>query len=306
MLPPFSFSASIAFLGACFNAEFATGYECRPQDSIVPRPNLARSESFWNATARLTDILDAAVNGSIKAGWDVPNTSFSVAVITQDQLSAAGPAWEYHHLGSNSSLGTRAIDRYSQYLIGSVSKVFTTAVLLRSGVDLDDSITKYLPALGSTPSLISWDNITLRALASHMSGIPPNCIYGQVLAERVLTLIKNVVGLSEFYYLKNYSAVLGFPELIDQDYLPCDVVGLNSGCTQNRTSSARYPLPPLSYLVAQLCSIIYTDFDIMGRIPSSFDKIIPCSSANGAADLFQHCLQSPNVCSRQCNWQKLH
>lgn len=43
------------------------------------------------------------------------------------------------------------------------------------------------------------------------------------------------VGLSEYYYLKNYSTVLGFPEITDGDYFPCDVVGLNSGCTKDGT-----------------------------------------------------------------------
>lgn len=174
----------VAAWGACLHARsvaLAAAVECRPQDLIVPRPNLTKSASFRNATASLAGVLDAAVNGSIMAGWDVPNTSFSVAVITKDQASAGIPVWEYHHLGSNSSNGTRVVDRDSQYLIGSISKTLTTAVLLRSDVDLDDLITKSLPTLDDGPSLIAWENITLRALASQLSGIPPNCRYTESL-----------------------------------------------------------------------------------------------------------------------------
>lgn len=170
LLPLLSFAA----VWASLYAEAVVGQECRPQGPIVPRPRLAKSAAFREATVRLADVLDSAVNGTVKAGWDVPNVSFSVAVVSRDQARRDVPVWEYHHLGSNSSSGTRTVDRHSQYLIGSVSKTFTVAVLLRSGLDLDDPITKYLPALGGE-SLISWDNITLRALASQLSGIPTNC-----------------------------------------------------------------------------------------------------------------------------------
>ena len=151
--------------------------ECSPRRIVFPRPNLTKSEAFLKATAQLSKVLDNAVNGSIVAGWDVPNTSFSVAVVSPDQAVARVPAWEYHHRGSNSSNGTLTVDRDSQYHIGSISKVLTTAVFLRSGLSLDDPVTKYLPALRNKSSLISWENITPRALASHMAGIPPNCPY---------------------------------------------------------------------------------------------------------------------------------
>jgi CubicO group peptidase (beta-lactamase class C family) len=164
--------------GACLRVGIVAGQECHQAGPIVPRPDLTRSIGFQDATERLADILNTAVNGSIKAGWDVPNVSFSVAVVTLDQLSAGVPIWEYHHLASNSSNGTQTIDRDSQYMIGSISKALTMAVVLRGGMNLDDPVTKYLPELGDSPSLIAWENITLRALASHMSGIPPNSMYG--------------------------------------------------------------------------------------------------------------------------------
>ncbi|KAL7267962.1 hypothetical protein RUND412_009431, partial [Rhizina undulata] len=59
--------------------------------------------------------------------------------------------------------------------IGSITKVFTIlGALLQSGVCLDDPITKYVPELteGSNSGRIRWGEITLRALGSHLSGIP--------------------------------------------------------------------------------------------------------------------------------------
>ena len=71
--------------------------------------------------------------------------------------------------------GTKKLDRDSQYLIGSVSKVISDALLLKSGLNLDDPIIKYIPTLNNGSSVIDWNNITLRALASQLSGMPPNC-----------------------------------------------------------------------------------------------------------------------------------
>lgn len=154
----------------------ATALECHQQGPILPRPrHLAKSRVFQDALQHLTESLDAAVTGKIKSGWDIRNLSLSVGVVTLDQLDDTTPAWEYHHLASGNVDGTRAIDKHSQYLIGSVSKVVSDAILLRSGVNIDDPITKYVPVLNTSSSLIDWTSITLRALSSQLSGIPPNC-----------------------------------------------------------------------------------------------------------------------------------
>jgi len=115
------------------------------------------------------------VTDKIKSGWEIRNVSLSISVVTLDQPDPATPAWEYHHLASGNVNGTKAIDKNSQYLIGSISKVISDAILLRSGIDIDDPVTKYIPVLNTAFSPIDWDAITLRALASQLSGIPPNC-----------------------------------------------------------------------------------------------------------------------------------
>jgi CubicO group peptidase (beta-lactamase class C family) len=165
----------------CLRFVLATGataaaLECHPHGPLLPRPShLARSDVFQAALHNLTESLEAAVTGKIKSGWDIRNVSLSIGIISLDQPDPTTPLWEYHHLASGNVNGTETIDRNSQYLIGSVSKVISDAILLRSGVAIDDPITKYIPALNSSSSLIGWDLITLRALASQLSGIPPNC-----------------------------------------------------------------------------------------------------------------------------------
>lgn len=157
-------------------AGIATALECHPEGPILPKPEkLARSEPFKTAFENLSQTLDAAVTGKIKAGWDIRNVSLSVGVVSMDQEEASVPIWEYHHLASGNVNGTKTIDRNSQYLIGSISKVISDAILLRSGLNVDDPITKYLPSLNVSSSMIDWSSISLRALASQLSGIPPNC-----------------------------------------------------------------------------------------------------------------------------------
>lgn len=156
----------------------AVALECHPQGPIVPRPlNLNASDTFRRALDNLTKIFDAASTGEIKGGWDVRNVSMSIGLVSLDQAEPSVPIWEYHHLASGNVNGTKSLNRDSQYLVGSVSKVISDAILLRSGVNIDDPVTEYIPSLDDPSSLISWNNITLRALASQLAGIPPNCMY---------------------------------------------------------------------------------------------------------------------------------
>lgn len=68
------------------------------------------------------------------------------------------------------SRSTAVVDADTVYRIASISKVFTTLGVLHEGIGMDDPVTKYLFELGR-----SWDNITVGALASHMSGIGLDC-----------------------------------------------------------------------------------------------------------------------------------
>ena len=154
----------------------AAALECHPESALVPPPtDLAHSKPFQRSLSNLTDALDAAVRGKLKSGFDPHNVSFSVGVVSLDQSEPGVPLWEYHHLAPTNVNGTKSIDRNSQYLIGSVSKVISDAILIRSGVNLDDPITEYFPSLKNSTTPTRWENITLRGLSSHLGGIAPHC-----------------------------------------------------------------------------------------------------------------------------------
>ncbi|KID78277.1 uncharacterized protein G6M90_00g040840 [Metarhizium brunneum] len=188
---------------------------CRPEGPVLPKPKLSGSPIFKSAGENLTKTLDDAVKGVIKAGWPVENVSFSLAVVSTDQESAGVPIWEYHHRAERNDRGVKNITRDSQYLIGSVSKVISDYILLKSGVDIDRPVTDFLPKLNSSRSKVRWKDITLRMLGSQLSGAPTNN------------------GFSEYYYLKELFVQSGFPSIKDSDYPPCGVIGFNKGCSAN-------------------------------------------------------------------------
>ncbi|KAF9765487.1 hypothetical protein IL306_002220 [Fusarium sp. DS 682] len=144
----------IAFI-LSLTAQFTSAnLKCRPEGPVLPQPTaLANSSTFQAAAANLTETLNAALTGSITAGWQVKNVSFSLAVVSADQKEPGVPIWEYHHLAAANTKGTKHPDRDSQYLIGSITKVFTDYVLLKSGMDLDAPITEYLSGLDGKSSI---------------------------------------------------------------------------------------------------------------------------------------------------------
>lgn len=151
---------------------------CRPEGPVVPKPSLKSlkcSSVVSDATANLTSTLDDAISGAIEAGWEVKNGSFSLALVSAHQPDAGVPLWEYHHLAEANTRGTKKLDRESQYLIGSISKLISDYVMLQTDVDIDQPITKFLPSLKEPGAKIQWEEVTLRSLGEHLAGVPVNC-----------------------------------------------------------------------------------------------------------------------------------
>jgi CubicO group peptidase (beta-lactamase class C family) len=151
---------------------------CPPSGPWLPEPTaLGRFHSFSSATENLERQIKGALKGEIEAGWPVANASFSISVVSSDDLVDGRPLWEYHHLAEANINGTKQVDGDSQYLIGSVSKLISELVFLKAGIDMDEKITEFLPELEDDSSFIKWNQISLNSLATHLSGIAPNCKY---------------------------------------------------------------------------------------------------------------------------------
>ncbi|KAI8628534.1 beta-lactamase/transpeptidase-like protein [Xylariaceae sp. FL1651] len=235
--------------------------ECRPPGPVLPRPqDVSEHPILISATGILMRSLESALAGEIEAGWPVENTSFSIGLIMRDQVDAAVPVWEYHHLASTNVNGTKDLTRDSQYLIGSVSKVISDYILLQSKLDLDESIATFIRELADASSFIEWKSITLRHLANQVAGIPPN------------------YGFSEYYYLKDYFESLGFPHLDDEAYAQCGIIGLNGGCTREQFLKGMiesYPIArPAERPVYSNIAFTLLMYAVEGRMGKSYSELL--------------------------------
>ncbi|KAK6513189.1 hypothetical protein TWF506_009353 [Arthrobotrys conoides] len=193
---------------------------CAVEGALLPRPtNLCNHPAFTSASSKLSSYFNAAISGTISAGFNTINTSFAVAFVSlrpSNSNSENKPIYTYTHLSPANKEGTKDINGDSQFLIGSISKLFSDVVLLKSGVDVEDKVTKYLPELGGKESLIRWEDVTLRDLGEHLAGVGPN------------------YGFPEIYDLIPLYQQLGFPLVEKSDFPPCNIAGLNKACTRQQ------------------------------------------------------------------------
>ena len=130
--------------------------------------------AFLTLTSKLDDL---AANKKYDAA------SFSVEV-TSSRLSL----WSHHHTArkrNETRPGAEIVDGDSLYRIASITKVFTVLGLLyqheAGKLNLDTPIAAYIPELARPDSgEIPFKDITLRALASQLSGIPRDFAQGDV------------------------------------------------------------------------------------------------------------------------------
>lgn len=136
------------------------------------------------------------------------NTSFSIEVTSsKDRL------WDLHRTsrdpGTFPRRGASEVGEDIAYRIASISKLFTVLGLLQQhaagNLSLDDPVNRYISALNeSQTGTIPWHDVTLRSLASQLSGLPRNVLQGD--------LITNPVGANS----------LGLPPLSHDGLPTCD------------------------------------------------------------------------------------
>ena len=154
---------------------------CPLLGSVFPPPSHVGAEASWQSFAsNLSQNLNHYIQaGRTPFGAVVANsTSFSIRV---ESIDSDQPLFDFHHTAT--LLTNQTTDANTVYRIGSVSKLLTVyALLVERGYDiLNDPISKYvaLPqdkAAGALKQL-AWDEVTLGALASHLSGVSRDCMY---------------------------------------------------------------------------------------------------------------------------------
>jgi len=125
--------------------------------------------------ATATDIIPA-----IMEGFEVPG--ITIAIVDAQE----GFTWAQGFGYADSAAGI-PVDEHTLFQLASISKPFTAIAvmqLVEAGVvDLDSPITTYLPEFSINPDLSglgNYENITVRMLMSHASGIQPDLITGML------------------------------------------------------------------------------------------------------------------------------
>jgi hypothetical protein len=106
-------------------------------------------------------------------------TSFSV-----DITSSKESLWSRHHTALQRNASREDVARVNGdtlYRIASITKAFTVLGILyqhnAGNLSLDDPVDKYIEELrGEQEGTIPWKDITIRSLASQLSGIPRECM----------------------------------------------------------------------------------------------------------------------------------
>lgn len=157
-------------------------------------------------------------------------SSYSIEV-----TSTHSTIWSSFHTATDKDAqrpGAEQVNGNSTYRIASITKVFTVLGILQQhaagNISLDDTIEKYVSGLrGHQAGSIPWKDITLRSLASQLSGIPRDWAQGDLLTT-----------------LKDPSA-FGLPPATFPDRPKCDSYAGYVPCDQDDLLRSIRAKPPL-------------------------------------------------------------
>jgi len=121
--------------------------------------------------------IDTALT-SVVAAPEYAAYSFSVQLTSQKET-----LWSQHHTArerNSSRLDIPEVNGDALYRIASITKPFTVLGILyqheAGNLSLDETVNTYIKELGEkSDGGIPWKDITLRSLASQLSGIPREC-----------------------------------------------------------------------------------------------------------------------------------
>lgn len=153
------------------------------------------SRLLSSALNDLTEAFDTLIKDAGGSHGDVhPNTtSFSLALFSTNKGDAADkPFFFDYHYTAPSMKSASDVDENSIYRIGGLTKVFTVwSILIEAGDRIwNDPVTEYVPELAHAAkwldakkdpvSYVSWEDVTIGQLASHMAGIARECKFSLV------------------------------------------------------------------------------------------------------------------------------
>ncbi|KAF2640970.1 beta-lactamase/transpeptidase-like protein [Massarina eburnea CBS 473.64] len=184
------------------------------------------------------------------------STSISVEITSSKET-----LWSYHHTArerNDSRPDAPQVNGDALYRIASITKTFTVLGILKQheagNLSLDDPVDKYVGELqGKQNGSIPWNDITLRSLASQLSGIPRE--FGQ-------SDLINPQSLSPFT-----PEEIGLPPVSREGLLKCDEYSDNFGtpCTGDDLIRMIKTFEPL-FAPNQQSSYSNVAFELLGLV----------------------------------------
>jgi CubicO group peptidase (beta-lactamase class C family) len=173
---------------SAFGASVVPPPETLLMPAFPPPVDLNANSNFQSTASRLSSALQEALNEGLTAFGNFTPNATSVSVVLRSTAQES-PLFDFQFTGANlntSAGSTSRISGDSVFRIGSVSKLLTVyALLLHGGLDhWEQPVTKYIPELksyadhfgnGSEINYVKWEEVTIGALSSQMSGIGTNC-----------------------------------------------------------------------------------------------------------------------------------
>ncbi|RVX70222.1 hypothetical protein B0A52_05555 [Exophiala mesophila] len=173
------YSLNLAFFLLLLNTLSLVNATCLVHTPAYPSPNYTNpSAEFRKSLDSITDAIRAVANDPT-----FNTSSFSIEITSES--STLYSAYHTAQVKDSSRPGVEVINGDSAYRIASISKTFTVLGLLyqhaAGNLSLDESVATYLPDLVSShPHVLPWEDITLRTLASQLSGLPRDFSQGDL------------------------------------------------------------------------------------------------------------------------------
>jgi CubicO group peptidase (beta-lactamase class C family) len=158
--------------------------KCTAEHPFYPPPIYTpHTSEIWEAFS--------AIEASLSA-LTLNNTQFNTSSYSIEVTSSQQTLWSTFHTARDKNLtrpGADKVDSSARYRIASITKVFTVLGILQQhaagNMSLDDPVSRYISnlTLSDSAEAIPWADITLRSLASQLSGLPRDWAQGDLLFE---------------------------------------------------------------------------------------------------------------------------
>ncbi|KAI9172555.1 Beta-lactamase-like protein [Paramyrothecium foliicola] len=203
-----------SFIALAAAADGTRGGHCPPTGPALPPPRVAPSFDPLSLTQHLDSLLQ---NGTVP--WNVSTTSFSIELTSSEHSF-----FEYHQTAAlRDPRAVGQVDSNTVYRVASIAKVFNVLLLLLNAhEDLEAPVSRYVPEL---QGLEAYEGITLRMLASQLSGLPRDGRFNALATADRHELTNPGAIVDLFASQGDVLQMGGFPLPVPEAVPICDVVG---------------------------------------------------------------------------------